>query len=432
MKYQNLKFTIFRSGLFIFLTLFLLCENSVAFELVPERRSAVADGKFGWLVAPTPISIQGIGTTVPITAILSNVYQSADIMAVKSIFGEDLDILALSLMEFPAFTEHVLLYGGYFESQMPIKRYNRGIDSDPDEYILPFQKTRGVFSQMKLNFYEKRLETYLQFNKGASQLITVFDADGNEFSNVDTSESQFEQYSIGTIIDLTDSRSDPRKGIRFGIESKFRLPQNQNRDNSDYYITDVDLAYYIPFFQKDTLVFNIYRSFATVTREGLVDETRLRSEKGLGCTLGMPLYDQCYAAETKQILEIQSANKYGTASSIGGSNRLRAYGAGRFRAGNSAFYGLEYRYNFSSEEKEINLFLLGGIKTLFQLAAFAEAGTVNDDAEKLHENLKPSYGIGFRAIISSLVYRFDIATGDEGVGFTIFIEYPFELNPISG
>jgi hypothetical protein len=410
--------------------LLLSLQISFAFDLVPDRRSEIADGKFGWLVATTPISIQGIGTTVPITGIFSNVYKSTDLMAVKSVFGEELDITAATFMELPAFTENVLLYGGYFESQMPIKRYQRSIDSDPEEFILPYQRTKGIFSQIKLNFYERRLEAYLQYNQGGSRPIKVFDADGNEFSNIDTSESTFETVSVGTMIDLTDSRHDPRQGIRFGIERKF--PRNKNQDNSDYFVTDMDLALYIPFFQKDTLVFNIYRSMATVTREGLVDEAQLRAEKGLGCVLGMPLYEQCYAAETKQILEIQSANKYGSAASIGGSNRLRAYNAGRFRAGNSAFYGMEYRYNFSSEEKEVNLFFLGGIKTLFQLAAFAEAGTVNDDASQLTENLKPSYGIGFRAIISSLVYRFDIATGDEGVGFTVFIDYPFELNPITG
>ena len=363
---------------------------------------------------------------------------STDVIAAKSIAGDKLDIMAATFMEFPIFKllnvpplfDHVLVYGGYFESKMATTRYDRGIDSDPDDFLVPYQKTRGTFSQIKVVFNERRIEGYLQYNSGSSSLIKVFDEDGNEFTDVDTSESDWNQYSIGVMLDLTDSRNDPRQGIRFGMEREF--PYNNDEDESDYFVTDIDLNFFIPFFQKDTLVFNMYHSYATVTREGLVDLDQLRVEKGLGCFPAMPQYDLCYAAETKQIMPIWASNKYGTASSLGGANRLRAYSSGRYRAGNSAFYGMEYRYNFSAEEKDVNLFFLGGIKTLFQLAAFWEAGTVNDDPDLLHENLKTSYGAGFRAIISGLIYRLDIANGDEGPGVTLFIDYPFEINPITG
>ena len=52
---------------------------------------------------------------------------------------------------------------------------------------------------------------------------------------------------------------------------------------------------------------------------------------------------------------------------------------------------------------------------------FYEAGGVSDDISKLNQNLRPSYGLGFRAIISSLIYRFDLAVGDDGFAPTIFI-----------
>jgi len=39
--------------------------------------------------------------------------------------------------------------------------------------------------------------------------------------------------------------------------------------------------------------------------------------------------------------------------------------------------------------------------------------------------------VGFRAIISGLVYRFDIATGDEGPGVSLFIDYPMQLLPVT-
>lgn len=401
-----------------------------AIDLMPERRQTRTDTEFGWLISPTPVNIQGIGSVVPVTAILTNFYESTDLMATKSFGGTDLEITATGLLELPLYTEHLLFYGGSFETKMPFKQYNRGIDSDPDTYVLPYRHSKGYFSQFKLNFLERRTEFFIQYNTSTGRSLKIYDADGNEFENVDTSESSYDRYSAGALLDFTDDRFDPRNGIRFGIERNF--PPNQSEDNSDYHVTDIDLSFYFPFFGKDTLVLNIFRSYATVTREGIVDIDELREKKGLGCVPGMPLYEQCYAAETKQIMEIWAANKYGTATSLGGTNRLRAYDAGRFRAGNTAFYALEYRYNFSSEEREVNLFFLGGIKTLFQLAAFAEIGTVNDDPGKLDENLKPSYGAGFRAIISGLVYRFDVSTGNEGLGITLFIDYPFELNPITG
>ena len=76
--------------------------------------------------------------------------------------------------------------------------------------------------------------------------------------------------------------------------------------------------------------------------------------------------------------------------------------------------------------------MLGGVQTLFQAAFFYELGTVAEMAGDLNHNLKPSYGAGLRALISGVAYRFDLAFGDEGVGVTIFIDYPMQLNPIGG
>ncbi|MCP4750315.1 MAG: hypothetical protein GY866_05450 [Proteobacteria bacterium] len=109
---------------------------------------------------------------------------------------------------------------------------------------------------------------------------------------------------------------------------------------------------------------------------------------------------------------------------------MRAYDVERFRAGNSLYYGTELRISFSEDPVPVNLFFIGGIKTLLQVAFFAEAGSVNDNEDLLDDNLKTSYGVGFRATISKMVYRLDIAIGDEGTNITIFIDYPLDINPI--
>ena len=93
-------------------------------------------------------------------------------------------------------------------------------------------------------------------------------------------------------------------------------------------------------------------------------------------------------------------------------------------------YTLEYRLNFSEKTTPINWIFLGGVKTVLQTAFFYEAGGVSDDISKLNQNLRPSYGLGFRAIISSLIYRFDLAVGDDGFAPTIFINYPLSLGSL--
>ena len=86
--------------------------------------------------------------------------------------------------------------------------------------------------------------------------------------------------------------------------------------------------------------------------------------------------------------------------------------------------------NFSEKTTPINWIFLGGVKTVLQTAFFHEAGGVSDDISKLNQNLRSSYGLGFRAIISSLIYRFDLAVGDDGIAPTIFINYPLSLGSL--
>ncbi len=73
---------------------------------------------------------------------------------------------------------------------------------------------------------------------------------------------------------------------------------------------------------------------------------------------------------------------------------------------------------------------MGGVRTVLQAAFFYELGGVSDDLSKLNQNMKPSFGIGFRAIISGLIYRFDLAKGEDGIAPTLFINYPLSLGTL--
>jgi len=44
--------------------------------------------------------------------------------------------------------------------------------------------------------------------------------------------------------------------------------------------------------------------------------------------------------------------------------------------------------------------------------------------------MKSSVGVGFRAIISGLIYRFDLAKGEDGIAPTLFINYPLSIGSL--
>ena len=416
-----------RISCFLFFLLFLV--PSQIFGIIPDRRESKGDEEFGWLVAPTPMIISGIGAAIPVLAMLSNTYKTTDLMGMKTLPGGDFEMQMLFVDQLPLFTEHVLLQAGTMQGLFPVKSFGRGIDSDKDDYTLPLVEQSGNMGNLRLLLYEQRIRLFYNQFRFISATKKVYDSDGNEFKNVDTSDVPYNQQEFGTILDFTDNRTDPRKGIRFGFRRNY--PENNQAILSDYYITDYNLSFFIPFFENDTLVFNFFRSDATVTRQGLVDETIWRQLKSLGCQNSIE-YAACVATENKIINEQIAANTNGTATSLGGANRLQAYDQGRFSAGHAAYRAVEYRLNFSTAETPINWYLLGGLKTIFQLAFFAEQGTVNDNSNELDSNFKSSFGIGLRTIISGIVYRFDLAVGDEGVKPTIFFFYPMDLQPVGG
>ena len=109
---------------------------------------------------------------------------------------------------------------------------------------------------------------------------------------------------------------------------------------------------------------------------------------------------------------------------------MRAYSLGRFYAANSSNYVLVYRLNFSEKIIPLHWIVLGGVRTVLQASFFYEIGSVSDHISQLHEKMKSSFGVGFRAIISGLIYRIDIAKGEDGIAPTIFINYPLSLGTL--
>jgi hypothetical protein len=160
-----------------------------------------------------------------------------------------------------------------------------------------------------------------------------------------------------------------------------------------------------------------------------VDENSLRNKYGLSCELAQQT-DACNMAEKRRINYWLKRNQSSKATALGGLNRMRAYSQGRFYAANSSNYVLEYRLNYSEKRTPINWIFLGGLRTVLQTSFFYETGSVSDDVSLLHEKMKSSFGVGFRAIISGLIYRFDLAKGEDGIAPTLFVNYPLSIGSL--
>ena len=65
------------------------------------------------------------------------------------------------------------------------------------------------------------------------------------------------------------------------------------------------------------------------------------------------------------------------------------------------------------------------------LLPFMKQVSVSDDFSLLHEKMKSSFGVGFRAIISGLIYLIDLAKGEDGITPTLFINYPLLLGSLA-
>ena len=411
----------------LFFICFFMPSIVLSFEFPPERSENDAENEIGWLVAPLPIIVEGIGSSVPIAASISNVYRSTDLLMAKTFFKGDFEVSLFSISKFPVIDEKLLFSLGVTDFYMPFRSYDRGIDSGKEDYYQTLEKYNSNFVTFQSQFYNQRLEFLLTYSTGGTKLEKIFDVDGNDFSNIQSPQRNWVDHVIGTQIDLTDNHLDPSEGLRIGL-----LHSNTNyglNELSDYAVDDLNITAYFPFFKTHTLLFNAFQSRSNITEKGLVDEDAVRNKFGLGCDLEKEAV-ACRNTETRRINYWLKRNRSSKATALGGLNRMRAYSQGRFYAANSSNYVLEYRLNYSEKRTPMNWIFLGGLRTVLQTSFFYETGSVADDISRLHQKMKSSFGVGFRAIISGLIYRFDLAKGEDGIAPTLFINYPLSLGSL--
>lgn len=401
----------------LLLTLF----SSAGYAGVVERRKDQFGRDFAYYLYPIVGEIPGLGKAAGFGASVLNLGEGDTDFTGYYVRG-DFKATGAALLDYHVLPQRLIFDIGYNDYLVAPVSYNRGIASDPLDVIHPKVEGSYVLGQMTLTFDQRRYEMFVRLLSGRDRLIGVLDKNGQAFANVDTSWKNGDTVSVGGSLDLTDDRLDPRRGVRFELAS--RLPNNYGGpDASQYYVNDYNLTGYLPVREWDTLVFNVFHSHAYVTREGLTDYTLLQQRYGLNCGTD-PV---CVSAETKLLSGMQANNRHGTASPLGGTQRLRSYDNYRFYAGQALSYGVEYRWNLTDERTPFNIYVAKGVRTGIQLAAFVERGMVADRFSDLFKDGRNSYGVGARLVLSGVVIRFDLARGNEGTQSQLFITYPWSM-----
>jgi len=419
--------TVTRSCYFCALCL-LASTRTFAFD-IPDRRRDQYSYDFGYYLYPIAGDIPGLGTAAGAGATVINIADTDTDFTAFNIDG-DFSASGYALLNFHAIEKRLILDAGYYDYDVAPIAYRRGIDSDPDDYILPRANGSYLIGQVTLTYDERRFETYYRIFNGTQQLTEVRDKDGIAFSSIDNTTYDAVSQAIGLSLDYTDDNLDPRNGLRF--EAVAKIPKINDPLASRYFTLDYNLTGYIPFRKYDTLVYNLFLSNAYVTDKGVTDYDTLKALDGLDCNAipPGPEQDSCLVTEDKYINDRILSNEYGTATSLGGTQRLRSFANGRYYAGNSFLYGIEYRWNLTDERTPFDIKIAKGIRTGIQLAAFFESGTVSDKRSELFSNHRQSYGVGLRLVLEGLIIRADYGKGSEGNEFQLFLDYPWSLYSI--
>ena len=412
---------LFSYGLFLSLLI-----SSIAVSAPADRRKDQFGQDFGYYLYPIIGEIPGLGTASGFGTSILNIADSDTDFTGYYVRG-DFEATGAALLDYHLIPQRLIFDFGYNDYLVAPTAYDRGINSDPDDVIYPKAEGAYLLGQLTLSFDQRRYELFARLLSGRERLHEVLDTDGQAFDGIDTDWDSGRMISLGGSLDLTDDRLYPRRGVRF--EFSTRLPRNSEADYSEYFVNDYNLTGYWPMRRWDTVVFNLFHSRAHVTREGLTDYALLRQRRGLDCSQHPPgpAFNACQRTEEKLLTRMIDNNRFGTASSLGGTQRLRAFDNGRFYAGQALFYGVEYRWNLTDEHTPFDIFIAKGVRTGIQLAAFWERGMVANHFGDLWQDGRNSYGIGARLVLSGVIIRFDLAHGEEGVQSQLFITYPWSM-----
>src|SRR6266568_8193215 len=396
---------------------------------VPDRRRDQFPKEFGYAAFPYPYRLPGIGSGLSLVGGALNIADTYT-DAYGIVFAGDVKGGAAGVGDIHLIPRTLILDLGYSAiSKAAFQSYaQRGMNTGKDDFrLLEVGDTEYYGARMTATFFERRFEVHGAWYEGASRLKSIRDRDGNLIVEAqDPPRNRGHTMQLGTRFDLTDDYTDPRRGLRFDV-TRTQSPPRGSGPNS--YVMDYNTTAYVPFGRRDTLALNLLRSDAFVTRQGETDPVALQQQLHLNCA--DPILNPTQQQFCNEVIDTTIANnRFGTAASLGGFDRLRSYPQGRFKGAHTLFFGAEYRWNLTDERTPFDIFVMKSVRTSIQLALFYETGVTSDTRSDLYErkNMRDSYGAGFRIVTASgVVLRADLAYGKEGVNTAIFIGYPWEL-----
>ena len=413
----------------LYLVLSLLLISESAFSYVFTRRSEQFKNETAYAILPLPYSIPGVGDGLGVAGAIQNVAGSYVDVYGLGIFG-DVEGQAIGLTDLHLLEKRLILDIGYStisKASFSIN-YSRGMEGDekPEDFNnAEISDNVSYGGMLTLTFAERMFEMIYRSYRVNFKLERIRDKDGDIILEVDDGETDDTTVNSGSIMfDFTDDRHDPRAGFRYNYLRDF--PQDPEEGSPKYYTADINVTLYIPVLTNSTFVANYFQSDAYVQEQGETDRATIAANAGLeACTSGDT---ECETARESFIDVIEAANKYGNASSLGGLSRLRSFTSTRYRGAHTRFWGGEFRWNLTDEKTKFDILFMKDLRTSIQLAFFHEEGTIADKTEDLFKEKRQSTGIGIKAVMGSgLVYRFEVATGEEGSQYVLFLGYPWDL-----
>ena len=400
--------------------------TSVSSVLI-DRRKEQFETSPAYAVFPMPYSLPGIGKGISLVGGAMNIANTYT-DAYGIVYTGDVQGAAVGVADIHIVPRTLILDVGAGEvNKASIQSYSqRGMNTDKNNYLLiGLDNAEYYGGRLTATFFERRFEMYGAWYGGASKLKDIRDKDGNIIvQSQNTPRRSSHTTILGTRIDLTDDYDDPRRGGRFVVTRSATPPSDTG---PDYYVMDYNLTGYLPVGSRNTWAFNYLRSDAVVNRMGVTDPAAIQAQQGINCADPALTPQQQQSCMDSINLTIAN-NTYGTTTSLGGFDRLRSYSQGRFRGAHTRFYGTEFRWNLNDEAKPFDLFIMKDIRTSLQVAAFYEIGSTADLSADVGKTWRSSYGLGLRMVTASgVVFRGDVANGNDGIAAAIFIGYPWEL-----
>lgn len=394
---------------------------------IAARRKAQFETSPAYAVFPMPYSLPGIGKGVALVGGAMNISHTYT-DAYGIVYDGDVRGGALGVADIHLIPRTLILdVGAGAVNKASIQSYRqRGMNSDKNDYLLiDVDNSEYYGGRLTGTFFDRRFEMYGAWYGGASKLKDIRDNNGNVIVEAQNAPRRSSHTLIfGTRVDLTDDYDDPRRGARLDVT---RSASPLSGSGPDFYVMDYNLTGYIPFGTRNTWAFNYLRSDAVVNRMGETDPAVIQAQQGINCSDPALTPQQQQSCIDSVNLTIAN-NTYGTATSLGGFSRLRAYSQGRFRGAHTQFYGTEFRWNLTDEATPFDLFFMKDIRTSWQVAVFYEMGSTADLAADVGKTWRNSYGLGLRMVTASgVVFRADVANGHDGAAAAIFIGYPWEI-----